>query len=170
MFKTNKIILFVLFLVAQVIVSTYVNLGPLFFICFYPLFILSLSVRISPIPLMLLSFVMGLGVDILTDGIWGLNAAASVALAFSRPLLLYLFAKRSDLESLTRAGLSDMGFVRYTTYIISGLTIHHSVYAILENLGTPFFVENFLMMGLSIIINTFIILLIEFGIFYKNTR
>ena len=47
--------------------------------------------------LMLEAFVLGLGVDIFSDT-WGMNAAAAVALAFVRPLLMRMSSVREEQE------------------------------------------------------------------------
>ncbi len=169
-FNFASVLQFFLFVIAQVVVTSYVNFSPYIYICFYPLFILSMPKKTPHMILLSLSFSMGLLIDILTNGIWGINAAAATFLAYIQPALLKVIFSKGELENQIRPGLADLGMIRYSIYIFSGLLIHLSIFSIIENFGTPFIFENLLRMVISIIINTLIILLIEFGVFYKNTR
>ncbi|MEN6618076.1 MAG: hypothetical protein ABFC28_01020 [Rikenellaceae bacterium] len=166
----NNIILFFSFLITQVLLSNFVNFGPLVFIAVYPLFILTLPTNTSSLSMMLWSFAMGLGVDYFTDSIIGLNAAASVLLAFVQPLLFKLVCRKGELENQIRPGLTKLSLPRFLTFIVIGLVIHHLAITFLENFSLAFHFYSFIRIVLSLFINTVLILLIEFGIFYKNWR
>lgn len=166
----SNIILFFSFLITQVLLSNFINFGPLVYIAVYPLFILTLPTNTSTISMMLWSFAMGLGVDYFTDSIIGLNAAAAVFLAFVQPLLFKAVCRKGELENQIRPGLTELGLPRFLAFIVIGLTLHHVAIILLENFGITFYFHSFIRILLSLFINTILILLIEFGIFYKNWR
>lgn len=166
----SNIILFFSFLITQVLLSSFVDFGPLIFISVYPLFIITLPTSTSRTGIMLWGFAMGLGVDYFTDSIIGLNAAATVLLAFVLPTVFRLVSRKGELDNQIRPGLKELGFQGFLTLIFFGLLIHHTALILLENFSFDFQLHSILRILFSLLINTSLILLIEFGIFYKNWR
>lgn len=170
--KTKLINIFELFLilVAQVVVSNNVDFGPAVMISFYPFYILSKPYKTPSYFLMLSAFILGLSIDLFTVGLPGLNAASAVFLAFLQPTLLVVVFRKGDLENHPRPGIIDYGITSFLIYILIGVTIHNLFHTLVENFGTPFISESISRLILSIVINTLIIVFIEFGIYYKNRR
>jgi len=166
----SNIILFFSFLIIQVLMSNFINFGPLLIIVVYPLFILTMPTTTPTSSLMLWAFAMGLGVDYFTDSIMGLNAAAAVFLAFVQPLVFKLVCRKGELENQIRPGLTELGLRRFLSFIFIGLVIHHVAIILLENFSLAFSLHSLIRIVLSLFVNTVLILLIEFGIFYKNWR
>ena len=75
--------------------------------------------------LMLWAFFLGLTVDIFSDTP-GMNAAATVALAFLRPTFLRLFVPRDTLENIVPS-VKSMGIVPFLKYLI-----HHAILLTIE--------------------------------------
>ncbi|MDE5709594.1 rod shape-determining protein MreD [Bacteroides sp.] len=80
--------------------------------------------------LMLWAFFLGLAVDVFSDTP-GMNAAASVLLAFMRPLLLRLFIPRDTLDVLAPA-VHSMGVFPFLKYLIASILVHHGMLLTLE--------------------------------------
>lgn len=80
--------------------------------------------------LMLWAFFLGLAVDVFSDTP-GMNAAASVLLAFMRPLLLRLFIPRDTLDVLVPA-VHSMGVSPFLKYLIASILVHHGMLLTLE--------------------------------------
>lgn len=80
--------------------------------------------------LMLWAFFLGLAVDVFSDTP-GMNAAASVLLAFMRPLLLRLFIPRDTLDVLVPA-VHSMGVSPFLKYLIASILVHHEMLLTLE--------------------------------------
>lgn len=80
--------------------------------------------------LMLWAFFLGLAVDVFSDTP-GMNAAASVLLAFMRPLLLRLFIPRDTLDVLAPA-VHSMGVSPFLKYLIASILVHHGMLLTLE--------------------------------------
>lgn len=80
--------------------------------------------------LMLWAFFLGLAVDVFSDTP-GMNAAASVLLAFMRPLFLRLFIPRDTLDVLVPA-VHSMGVSPFLKYLIASILVHHGMLLTLE--------------------------------------
>lgn len=80
--------------------------------------------------LMLWAFVIGLAIDIFSDTP-GMNAAATVALAFARPLLLRLFVPRDTLDNIVPSTRS-MGVTSFLKYVIAAVVLHHTLLLSIE--------------------------------------
>ena len=80
--------------------------------------------------LMLWAFFLGLTVDIFSDTP-GMNAAATVALAFLRPTFLRLFVPRDTLENIVPS-VKSMGIVPFLKYLIVSVFIHHAILLTIE--------------------------------------
>ena len=75
--------------------------------------------------LMLWAFFLGLTVDIFSDTP-GMNASATVLLAFLRPSFLRLFVPRDTLDTLVPA-IRSMGFSPFLKYLIVSVVVHHGM-------------------------------------------
>ena len=72
--------------------------------------------------LMLWAFFLGLAVDVFSDTP-GMNAAATVLLAFLRPTFLRLFVPRDTLDTLVPA-IRTMGILPFLKYLVVSVLIH----------------------------------------------
>ena len=80
--------------------------------------------------LMLWAFFLGLTVDIFSDTP-GMNAAAAVVLAFSRPTFLRLFVPRDTFEDIVPS-VKTMGFASFLKYLVVSVFVHHAVLLTIE--------------------------------------
>ena len=80
--------------------------------------------------LMLWAFFLGLAVDIFSDTP-GMNAAATVLLAFLRPAFLRLFVPRDTLDTLVPA-IRTMGILPILKYLVVSVLVHHGLLLTLE--------------------------------------
>ena len=80
--------------------------------------------------LMLWAFFLGLTIDILSDTP-GMNAAATVMLAFLRPVFLRLFVPRDTLDGLVPA-VHTMGVASFLKYLIVSVFVHHGMLLTIE--------------------------------------
>lgn len=96
----------------------------------YVYFILKFASGTSRNELMLWAFFIGLTIDIFSNTP-GMNAAATVLLAFVRPLLLRLFTPREALESIVPS-FKSMGIFSFIKYIVAGVLIQHLMLLTIE--------------------------------------
>lgn len=80
--------------------------------------------------LMLWAFFLGLTVDIFSDTP-GMNASATVLLAFLRPTFLRLFVPRDTLDALVPA-VRTMGVSPFLKYLIVSVFVHHGMLLTIE--------------------------------------
>ena len=97
----------------------------------YPIFIFLLPIKISNIRLLLLSFVMGLTVDIFSNT-GGIHAAASVFIAYLRPFLLNNLMPGGKIEDQAQPDMEKLGLVSFLIYAGSLLLIHHYLVNLLD--------------------------------------
>lgn len=60
-----------------------------------------------------------------------MNAAATVLLAFLRPVFLRLFVPRDVLEAMVPA-IRTMGLAPFLKYLVAGVLVHHALLLTLE--------------------------------------
>ncbi len=115
----NSAIRFVLLWLLQVFVLKQIELGwggeAYVFVILYPLFIMLLPVNAPRSLVILLSFVLGLSIDLLYETL-GVHAAAATFTAFIRPLVLRLMSPRDGYNPKavpTKDYLGSAWFLRY---------------------------------------------------------
>ena len=96
----------------------------------YIYFILKFDSGTSRNELMLWAFFFGLTIDIFSDTP-GMNAAATVLLAFLRPIFLRLFVPRDTLDTLIPA-VRTMGIFPFLKYLVICVLVHHGMLLTLE--------------------------------------
>lgn len=97
----------------------------------YIYFLLTIDKDIDRNALMLTAFLLGLVVDIFSNTP-GVNAGASVLVAFMRPGLLRLFSPRGEYENF-EPGIYTLGMGAFLRYSISAVLLHHTALFFLES-------------------------------------
>ena len=167
---SGDIILFISFLIAQILLTNFIDFGPLVFISVYPLYILTRPRHINSVVSIVTAFILGFLTDYFTGSILGINAAAATLLAFAQPLLLKVVTRKESNEGPLRPGIADLGFRRFIIILLSGLILHHIAIIWLENFSLQIDFYSFLRIIISLVLNFILLTMIEFGIFYKNLR
>lgn len=124
-------------------------------VMFYPIFIMLLPLRYSKSVILLLSFLVGISVDIFYDSL-GVHAGASVVTAFVRPLILKILEPDSGYSINAIPSKYYFGIIWFMQYAAFLLGIHLLVYFSLEAFSFVFWKEIILKtivtFGLSYII------------------
>lgn len=109
----KNLLTFVLLLLAQILLTNYLHLSQFVTISILPVITLLIPIKISPIRSLFIAFFAALAVDLLADGVLGLNVLALVAVAFTRFGIIRLifgdevFARKEDI-SFARQGWMKM--------------------------------------------------------------
>lgn len=115
--------------------------------------------------LMVMAFLLGLAVDVFSNTP-GVNAGASVLVAFIRPGLLRLFSPRDEYENF-EPGIYTLGiwaFVRYATIVAF---LHHTALFFLET----FSIANIGYLSLRILCSTLLTMMLVMSIeFVRHKR
>ena len=111
-----KVLWFIGLILLQVLILNHIHILGIATPFLYIYFILKLPSGISRNVLMLLAFLLGLLIDVFSNTP-GMNAAATVFLAFIRPVYLRLFTPRDLLDSITPS-FKAMGISSFTKYVV----------------------------------------------------
>lgn len=155
-------------LIIQIVLSGYVNVGPYIYLCCIPLIVIYLPLYQQTSMSMLIAFGCGLIIDILCDGIVGLNAAAAVALAAVRRPLFAAFFTKDNLNRAVIPTIRESGVARHVNFILSSLLVYFLVYICLDSVGMESLQTTLLRLLLSVAANLVLVLAIDYFMF--NSR
>ena len=111
--QTRFLITFLLLLLVQICIANFFRLSQYVMLSILPAMILLLPIRHGTTPGLIIAFFTGLAVDLLSDGMLGLNALSLVPVAFCRIGIIRLifgeeiFARKEDI-SIPRQGIWKM--------------------------------------------------------------
>lgn len=158
--KNSYFALYFCFLALQILICNYLNLGYLLTLYILPVLVLLIPIKYSTISTLLIAFVSGLLVDMLGDGVIGLNAFAIVPVALARKgLLRFIFGQEvfSHKEDVT---IRKYGFLKFSTFIAMGQALFLFLYIAADGAGTRSFWFNAGRFGISLVAGTLLSLLI----------
>lgn len=159
------IILSAILIIMQIILDEFVNNWYMIYITICPLFILTLPLSLRTGLYMLLSFVVGISIDIFSGGLIGINAASAVAIAFCRRGFLKMIFPPALLESINTLTLNSVGTKSFLLILFIFNIIFFSVYIFLDLLGGQFYL--FIMwMLINVILNMLFSFVVE--LFFVN--
>lgn len=141
---------FILMLLIQMVICNYLEFSPLVVISILPVMILCLPTDLSPIPTMLIAFASGLLVDLLGDGVLGLNALSLVPVAFIRRGMMKSIFDSETIERGTGISIRKNGLVSILMCIIFVETVFMIVYIIADGAGTRGLLFNLLRFACSL--------------------
>lgn len=167
----NRLILntlrFIGLLLLQVLVVDNVRLGYYIHPYVYVLYIFMLPFNIPNWQLLFAGFTMGLAVDMF-NGTPGLNAAATVFMAFVRPFVINAMTRRKDINENDEPSLSNMGASRFLVYALILLLVHNIVLFTLEAFSFKLIGVVFLQTLLSVLSSLMLIFIIL--LLFKKTK
>ncbi len=97
----------------------------------YILFIMSLPFGTPRWLVLILSFILGMSIDMFSDSA-GIHAAACTFMGYSRSYILSLVKPRDDYDESKSPSIKDMGFAWFITYAAILTVLHHFVYFYME--------------------------------------
>jgi hypothetical protein len=127
----KDIIRFFVLIALQVLLLDHVNLNGYINPGLYVFFILLLPFEVPGWVLLISAFLIGLGVDIFSNST-GLNAAASVFMAYIRPWVVRRAGAPADYEGNLKPGIADMGFRWFLLYSLILIFAHQLVLSLLD--------------------------------------
>ncbi|MEI6889879.1 MAG: hypothetical protein ACOYM0_13325 [Bacteroidales bacterium] len=163
-----NVLRFFLLILLQVLVLNNIYLGGFINPYFYIYFILLLPFEIPGGLLLLLSFLVGAGVDFFSNTL-GLNISACLAMAYARPYVISWISSGPDSLNGDSPSLKNQGLKWFLYYSISLILIHHFVLFYLEAFRFAEFFKTFFRMILS---GTFTLLLVMISeyLFYPKEK
>lgn len=122
---------FVLFIFAQSLIFNQLEIGFGIQIMIYPLFVLLLPVDMGIFSLMLLSFLMGMAIDAMSNT-YGLHTSSLLFVAYLRPVFFKIFSPRDGYELNTETNIHMMGTSWYVKTFGILILIHHFWFFLIE--------------------------------------
>ncbi len=160
---------FLLFLLLQVIVLNNIRLGGYVNPYLYILFILMLPFETPVWAVLLLSFAMGISVDMFLNTM-GLHAFSTVLMGYSRSYILRLLAPRDGYEFGKEPSLFYLGYSWFFSYATLLLVIHHFIFFYLEVFRFSEFFFTFARFLLSSLFTMFLIVLSQYLMYKSKER
>jgi rod shape-determining protein MreD len=161
----QNLVRFVLLLLIQVLLISNLNLSPYITPNIFPLFVLLLPFATPRWLLMLIGFFSGLMLDVFL-GTVGMNAAATLLIAYLRPFLINIITPRGS-EFEQTPNIFSQGLTWFLIYVSILVFIHHFFYLLIES-GTFY---NLLKLLLRVICSTALSMLFMFiGLYLFSTK
>jgi len=130
--KPGNILFFVLVFLLQLIISDYLNLGPWVCLTLVPFMILHIPLSKSPHVVMLTAFGIGLGLDILSAGVPGLNAFAAVLTAALRKAFYRRLVNSDRQDNTEILRLREVGPLKFGRYLLALTAVYLAAYILLD--------------------------------------
>ena len=148
--KNGFWLVYLLLTVVQMLLCNYVHLTPYLMLSILPVMVLCIPIRVPTWGAMIIAFLTGLAVDLLSEGLLGLNSLALVPVAFARKELIRLifggelFARKEDFS----ARRNGFGKVALASFLVQALFLLIYIWA--DGAGTRPFSFNAIRFGISL--------------------
>ncbi len=158
---SKNILRFIILLLVQVLVLNHIHFSGYINPYLYVLFILLLPFQTPLWLLLVVSFLMGLSVDLFSNTP-GMNAAASVFMAYIRPGVIRLLESGKNYEVGMSPGIRDLGFRWFFSYSLMLILAHHFVLFYLEIFRMSEFFTTFSRVVLSTIFTLILVIITQY--------
>jgi cell shape-determining protein MreD len=159
---------FVFLVFFQVLILNHIRLSGYINPYFYVYFILMLPFATPKWLLLVAAFVMGITIDIFSNTL-GINAAASVLMAFARPFVINAISSGTEYEIGERPSLKNQDLKWFLYYSITLTLIHHFTLFFLEVFRFREFFGTFLRVVLSTIFTMVLVMISEY-LYYSRQK
>jgi len=157
------VIMYVSLVLIQVLILNQVQFSGFVNPYMYILFILLLPLKTPKYAVLILAFLLGVTIDIFSNTL-GIHAAATVFIAFMRPLIIRIISGREEDRS-DYPGLKQNKFRWFLYYTGLMVVIHHSMLFYLEIFTFSNFLSTLFRILLSSLFSIFVIVLSQYLIF-----
>lgn len=152
---------FIFLIIFQVLILNNVQAGGFINPYLYVLFILMLPIETPGWLMLLLSFSMGLSID-LFENTAGMHASASVFMGFCRLYLLRMISPREGFDRGSKLTIQKFGVAWFLTYAGILVFLHHMALFYLEIFRWSSFFSTFLRVILSSVFTLALIVITQF--------
>ena len=129
-------LLYGLLLICQVLLCNYFQFTPYAMLTILPAMILCVPLTVSTIGCMILAFGSGLAVDMIAEGVIGLNASVLVPVALLRKPFIRLYFGEDLITRKDSFSLRKYGMTKVSAAILSCLAVFLVIYIFLDGAGT----------------------------------
>ena len=150
--RSNRFFLIYLCIVAlQVLICNYLNLSYYLTLSLLPVIVILIPVRYSTIAAMLIAAASGLAVDILGDGVLGLNMLSIVPVALARKGLLRVIFGQEVFAQDEDVTIKKYGILKFLGFIAIAQALFLLIYILADGAGTRPLWFNALRFGISLV-------------------
>lgn len=157
----KNILRFIVLVLVQVLILNNINFGGYINPFLYVYFILLLPFETPGWLLLLLAFALGLTIDAFNHTP-GMHAAATLLMAFFRPLAIRSISSRTEYEPGISPSIRDMGFRWFLSYAFLLVLIHHVALFYLEVFRLTGFFSTMKRVLYSLVFTLILIILSEY--------
>ena len=158
--KSGFWLIYIILLVAQLLLSTYANFTPYVMVTLLPVMVLCMPIRMDTILAMVIAFASGLSVDLLSEGLLGLNALALVPVAFARNFIIRLIFGRELFAREEDFSIHRNGFWKVLVAIVLSVALFLAIYIWADGAGTRPLLFNAIRFGASLVASTLLSILV----------
>jgi rod shape-determining protein MreD len=163
----RSVVSFIVLIVLQLLVFNNIGISSMEITpAVFVLFILLLPFETPKWIVLLMSFIMGMIIDLFTDS-YGLSASSNTLIAFIRPMALQYLSPRGGYDTGSSPRISALGIVWFVKYALILIFFHQVSYYFLDNFGFHNFFHVFTKILIGTVFTFLIILVIQF-IFYRK--
>ena len=150
--RSNRFFLIYLCIVAiQVLICNYLNVSYYLTLSLLPVIVIMIPVRYSAIAAMLIAAASGFMVDVLGDGVLGLNMLAITPVALARNGLLRIIFGQEVFAQNEDVTIKKYGIIKFIGFIALAQTLFLIIYILADGAGTRPFWFNALRFGISLV-------------------
>lgn len=157
----STLLLFVLYLTLQLLLARNIVLFDYAFCFIYIACILLLPNEFSMTWLLLTAFVTGIIIDTFYNTL-GMHAAATVLMAYCRPLIVSRQIDVPGVESRVSFSMKELGVGQFFRYVLFMALIHHTALFMIEASSLTLLIPTLMRIGASTLLTTVSIVLIQF--------
>jgi hypothetical protein len=156
-------LMFMSLVLIQVLIFNQVQFSGFFNPYVYVLFIILLPLSAPRYVVLILAFVLGFTIDIFSNSL-GVHSAATVFVAYVRPLVIRLISNRED-DKNDYPGLNQNKLAWFVNYVVIMVLIHHTLLFYLEVYTFANFFNTLYRVILSSLFSIIVIVLSQFLVF-----
>lgn len=132
----NFVLVYILLVIGQMVICNYFRISPYLYVTILPAMILCIPLKIKTAASMLTAFATGLSVDLLAEGIVGINALALVPVALIRYRLLKIVLGNEAIEKENPFNVRTSGLWKILFALVSAYAVFLAIYIIADGAGT----------------------------------
>ena len=168
--KENHTLTYILFVVAQMILSNYFHFTPFVMVTILPTMVLLIHPKVNSVWAMVIAFGTGLAVDYFAEGTIGINAVSLVPVALLRRPLIEAVCGNEPFEQKESISVRKYGFSRISLAIIIVQALFLAIYTLADCVGTRPFWFMAARFGASVLASYLVSLLIVKPLTYDDRR
>jgi len=168
--NSSFVLTYLLFVVAQMLLTNYFHVTPFIMLTILPTMVLCIPTKIDSVVAMLIAFASGLAIDYLVEGSLGINALAIVPVAFLRKPLIDAICGGEPFEQKENITMKKYGIAKISLAIIIVQAVFNAIYVLADCAGTRPFSFIALRFALSVLASYLVSLIIVNPLTYDDRR